>query len=59
MSDRMMHPSSAHCITLPECHPHLCAVAALRTALVYLESPRDLGQQICGIRPVARMLRNT
>lgn len=32
--------------------------AALRTALIYLESPCDLGQQICGIRPVARMLRN-
>lgn len=33
-------------------------LAAPRTALIYSESPCDLGQQICGIRSVARMLRN-
>lgn len=53
ISDRMKH------------HPllSLCVIytsvlwlnpAALRTALIYLESPCDLGQQICGIRSVAR-----
>lgn len=32
--------------------------AAPRAALIYLESPCDLGQQICGIRSVALSLRN-
>lgn len=55
-----LHP--AHSALLSLCDIYTAGLwlnpAVLRTALIYLESPCDLGQQICGIRPATLWLCN-